>query len=396
MWIPASAAEVEQAAARGDLQETPTFDAKRELPAPGKNVHLAVDIAAMSTAGGVLLYGLGEDEHGRLTQLAPFDLTGQRERVDTIRQTAISEPPDVDIRTLPCDDAPERGYLVVVVPTSPRAPHMVTSGGKNRFYGRGETGNRLLTEADIAALYAQRQRWDRDAGALLDVAMKDAPIETKRQHAFLHLVLQPLTAPVDLLERASGETDTFRWLFETLHGVTGSDVWQVRGSQSFHIFNSQNPTPDGWEFTSGMQGVDPFDPKYVRRLLFRDDGGLVAFEGDMGRRRRDSDGGQMAVWDDKIAEFVTRYCALAERILNTGGYVGQVDAAVALTNVADASPAVIQYGNDSGRSHRQAEYRRTARVQATALADPVAVARLLVQPFIRSVTNRDVFELRLP
>jgi len=37
MWIPKTAAEVEEAAARGDLEETHTFDAKSALPAPKKN-----------------------------------------------------------------------------------------------------------------------------------------------------------------------------------------------------------------------------------------------------------------------------------------------------------------------------------------------------------------------
>jgi hypothetical protein len=36
MWIPKTAAEVEDAAASGDLEETHTFDAKSALPAPKK------------------------------------------------------------------------------------------------------------------------------------------------------------------------------------------------------------------------------------------------------------------------------------------------------------------------------------------------------------------------
>jgi hypothetical protein len=34
MWIPKSAAEIEEAAQRGDLEETQTFDAKLALPVP--------------------------------------------------------------------------------------------------------------------------------------------------------------------------------------------------------------------------------------------------------------------------------------------------------------------------------------------------------------------------
>jgi hypothetical protein len=52
MWVPESASEIENAAREGRIEETPSVDAKRELPAQGKNVELAIDVAAMSTDGG--------------------------------------------------------------------------------------------------------------------------------------------------------------------------------------------------------------------------------------------------------------------------------------------------------------------------------------------------------
>jgi hypothetical protein len=44
LWIPRSAAEIEDAAQRGDLEETHTFDGKEALPTPKKNRDLAVDV----------------------------------------------------------------------------------------------------------------------------------------------------------------------------------------------------------------------------------------------------------------------------------------------------------------------------------------------------------------
>jgi hypothetical protein len=101
----------------------------------------------MTPDGGVLIYGVAEDEHGRPTALRPFKLAGARERVDQISQSSISEPPEIDVRALECPNDPSRGYLVVVVPQSPRAPHQVIVRGEMRYYGRGATGNRRLTEA---------------------------------------------------------------------------------------------------------------------------------------------------------------------------------------------------------------------------------------------------------
>lgn len=80
----------------------------------------------------------------------PFDLAGAAERIDQVSQTAISEPPAIEIRDIASEASPGLGYLVVVIPPSPRSPHMVTLDGDNRYWGRGATGNRLLSEGDIA------------------------------------------------------------------------------------------------------------------------------------------------------------------------------------------------------------------------------------------------------
>jgi hypothetical protein len=93
VWIPESEREILAAVEAGDLAETATFDAKAALPAQGKSRDLAVDVAAMASDGGTLLYGIGEDEHDRLTIPKPFELAGAAERVDQIVRTCISEPP---------------------------------------------------------------------------------------------------------------------------------------------------------------------------------------------------------------------------------------------------------------------------------------------------------------
>ena len=157
MWIPRTERDIVSAIEAGNLIENATFDAKMGLPDKGKSKDLAKDVAAMANNGGVLLYGLGEDENQRPTVPKPFDLAGARERVDQIVQASISEPPVIEIYAIPTESDPSIGYLVVVVPPSHRAPHMVTAGGDNRYYGRGATGNVQLSEGVVARLYERRQ-----------------------------------------------------------------------------------------------------------------------------------------------------------------------------------------------------------------------------------------------
>jgi hypothetical protein len=59
---------------RGLKRDRYLLDAKMALPERGKSKDLASDVAAMANDGGALLYGVGEDEHGRLTVPNPFEL----------------------------------------------------------------------------------------------------------------------------------------------------------------------------------------------------------------------------------------------------------------------------------------------------------------------------------
>src|SRR3954453_2576117 len=103
MWIPNDTAEIERAARAGDLSETPSFDAKADLPQPKKNADLATDVAAMATDGGVLLYGVAEDEHKRPTIPKPIPLAGAADRIGQIVSTSIAEVPYIEApREYPC------------------------------------------------------------------------------------------------------------------------------------------------------------------------------------------------------------------------------------------------------------------------------------------------------
>jgi predicted HTH transcriptional regulator len=123
MWIPKDEQDIITAAASGGLEESVTFDAKREIPA--KNSDTAKDVAALAnTAGGVLLYGVDEDTSGRPTVLTPITLAGQRERIEQIIRTSIDEVPNFSLSAIQTSNAPLTGYLILLVPPSERAPHM--------------------------------------------------------------------------------------------------------------------------------------------------------------------------------------------------------------------------------------------------------------------------------
>jgi hypothetical protein len=170
-----------------------------------KNADLAWDVAAMSTDCGVLLYRVGEDADGRPTVLCPLELRGQRERVDQIVRTSLAEVPYIDVRELPLERDPSRGYLLIVVPASARASHQVIVKGthQHRFYGRGPTGNRVLSEGDIARLYERRQHSEVDREQILREIVSVAPEQApSASRAHMHAFARPVFPDQDVWRRA--------------------------------------------------------------------------------------------------------------------------------------------------------------------------------------------------
>jgi hypothetical protein len=76
----------------------------------------------------VILIGAGEDEDKRLTIANPIALAGADDRISQVAQSSISEVPHIEFWRYELADNPTKGYLLVVVPPSPRAPHQVIMG----------------------------------------------------------------------------------------------------------------------------------------------------------------------------------------------------------------------------------------------------------------------------
>src|SRR5215203_5500723 len=192
MWVPRSTQEIEEAVKAGSLEETSSFDAKESLPTQKRNIDLVIDVAAMSTEGGLLLYGVGEDEKHRLTRLKPIELSGASDRISQIVSNSIAEVPYTDIQIHPLASDPLKGYLTILVPQSSRAPHQVIVGDDKRYYGRNAKGNRRLAEGDIARLYQRRLEWEQDNDSLLDEAIRRARFSAHPELAYLHAFVRPV------------------------------------------------------------------------------------------------------------------------------------------------------------------------------------------------------------
>ena len=386
MWIPRSAEEVEAAAKAGELAETPSFDAKADLPASKKNAALAVDVAAMTADGGVLIYGVGEDDDGQPTIPKPIKLDGAGQRIDQIVATSISEVPFVKVEELRLDSDPTRGYLVVVVPQSERAPHQVTVGREFRFYGRGPKGNRILAEGEVACLYRRREERNQDRDALLETVVEHAGVPDGADRGHLHGFARPVADDPELFERA----------IEALGGQRGAHQALVGVASKTQLADSYSPNLErasSWEHHSAdewrLANFDSQERQKIKRLSelrINLDGRGQLFCG----RATDSHGGQdeSLIIEAVVAGNVEAFFAIMGAVYEAAGYRGRVDVGIAITGVEGANSYIrsrnwrmdeLRYSADS--------FTRTAGVNATELTDASVLTHRLLRHFYTASTG---------
>jgi hypothetical protein len=387
VWIPESESEILAAIEARDLTETAAFDAKVALPAKGKSKDLAIDVAAMANDGGTLLYGVGEDEDGRPTIPQPFGLAGARERVDQIVRTSISEPTGIEVKEIQTDDDPSRGYLVIAVPPSPRAPHMVTVGKEYRYYGRSATGNVRLSEGDVARLYERRQRWEIDRDVMLDEAIDSAPIEPHEDYAFLHLIARPVVPDEDLLDKARGDQNEVQFLNGLISTALSAEVFSTPFSPDLFGGYNYERRADGWAASRGLgaEWEERKNPSVVLDFEIGLDGSGRLFCGRAAERHRD----RLLIIDVLVAGLTARFLAIMGGLYAEGGYLGLVDVGLAVTGLTGGLSYVMSRRiGISPTPYDKDRYRRTDRFSAPMLRnDPRSAARKLVLPLARAITR---------
>jgi hypothetical protein len=399
VWVPGSAAEIEAAARTGGLRETASFDAKKQLPVARKNESLAVDVAAMSTDGGCLLYGLGEDEEHRLVVDAPFRLAGAADRVAQIVSTSIMEPPYVEFREYETDDDPSLGYLLVIVPQSARAPHQVTVGGDLRFYGRAAKGNRILTEGDIARLYERRLGWEQDRSVLLQEAVGANRARFRGHTGTVTAFARPVLPDAAIWERAAAAAggrdglqhalqDAARWQ-QTATAYDPSFArsildWHQLGSDELRLSTlqrNQDPTDASLTALEALLRVDGSARLFSARAAFEDASGH-AYPGRV----------LTVTMEFIIAGNRASFLAMVSKLYDLGGYHGHLDVGVAVDGLQDAASITIVDRVMNRASYGADEFRRNERISATELHDPRSVANRLLKALFDLTTGHPDFD----
>jgi hypothetical protein len=379
-WWPETYGELAEAAAAGVLVESHSLDLKRELePGDRGNRSRATDLAAFAVDGGVLVIGVAE---GNPPTISPVELAGQRERIDQVARTRIDGPLAVQVVELRSPDDPARGCLVVVVPASPEAPHMVD----NRYMGRGDSTNVRLDDAAVRRLHAQRAlRVDR-MEALLEAEVRRDPIAPDaRQNGHIFVVAQPAFAPAEMLESAVGDWQAW------MNRLRNLPTLKAQFAPDLERLGEVRRRPAGWALTN-LEATrslrDGRDEGLALDVEVNEDGGVRIFCGRGSDTARDTTD-QRYVFPAIAYGMAWRAVQAAAAVAETTRYVGTWDLAFAITRIRGARPYLGQrfFASDSA-PYAEDEYRATtAATHAEIAGDRAPVVQRLVGRFNRALTR---------
>lgn len=389
MWIPGSERELLAALAEGILRESSYLDVKEGLPRAGKNKDLAKDICAMTVDGGVLIYGVGGDDPTRPTEVSPFELAGAAERIDQVAQTGIAEPPQIEIRDFSSEQEPGKGYLVIVIPPSPRAPHMLVLEKDNRYWGRGETGNRILSEREVARLYERRERWELDRTALLDGAVAEIPFDFSdpiEEVGPMLVLARPVAGSASLLAKAAGDVPVEHLLSRLLpEEARHHDPYPNQGSPGIDRALSVIPRGAGrWLLTSGESLTFP----YQAVLDVRSNGEMRYWHSPVIQASARRGEERLLIMEQSVTRGVYQLLGSAQWLYERAAYFGALDIGVAVLHIEHATAASLaQNVFGDGKPYGAPDYRSHERVVVRELSDLRGTTRRLLDPLFASLSG---------
>lgn len=377
----ASEADLRAAIARGDFEENHYREAKVivEGSSRGTNKELARDLAQFALDGGTVVFGISEDKAARSFALAPFQVeAGVVERIEQIALTQCQPPLPVTPRFIPADeqDDPQLGYVVVEVPVSPAAPHMVDG----KYLGRGHATKRYLSDSEVRGHHASRAADLEVADRRLNDLIAHDPLATEEgRNAHFFAVAIPLGA-----SSAAVAADADRELAHTVYlagcaGVQTSELMLSSYLTAFRVRGAGCVLASYASLGDDDQLAGLTDDEKQRSRLdgtaefgVRHDGGVWAYHSRLSKK----DGQQKTLFPDHLVQGVRIVVAGAAAWARIRQFHGSWSLGVAATGLAGAK--AIDPGWTMMPILTDQDFRRTTQATTAELTSDVdaVVARL--------------------
>jgi hypothetical protein len=359
----------------GATRETQWCELKADVPASsGANTELAKDLASLTVDGGVLLIGI-RDKAATAADIIGVDdasLDGLSSRIDQVAGARVSPPMTVVLHPVSDPSASGRSVLVVEVPKSASAPHMVG----DVFWGRSATGKRPLSEPEVAQLIGERARhadlFDSELVAM-EKTVDPLPI-AERTLGRLYVMAKPVNSPRIKLGSAIREKYVLQIVAESWRWRQVRPQWAT----GFGNLNYGIAHPDG--HAAATYAPAEWNAKaepYLHYLLLRDDGAVQYVGSDAIRRWGGKADGSPCISLPAVCEAVQQVANIAAHLSTEYlSYAGQWRLGLHITSLRGLYPSQAYQESLSGYGFtpfQTESYTRTSVVSIEQMTDPSSV-----------------------
>ena len=383
-------ADLVAAAESGTFAETQWVELKAAIPAStsAANLEVARDLASLSVDGGLLVVGV-KDPGTKAEHVVGTtdDLEGLKSRLGQIAGSTRIQPPlhacFVPPIVNPADST--RAVLLVMIPASASAPHMVDE----KYWGRGATGKRPLSDVEVDRLMTDRRRRRDDFVKKLRSMQQVCPLPdpVARQNGQLYVMAEPA---VGLAGPSLTETVTDQHPRQLVtDALSFSPKWRPSFESLIYMVNH----PDGLALASWMLSVETPEEKNMLYLLLSD-GGSVRVASGRGTCPYGRDGEQIGIASNHIMEIVHQTLSLAAHVGRSYlHYAGMWNVGVHLSGIAGRPPLHAFYnghGDFRPSPFQTPDYTRTSSASTEDLTDRTSsIVELLLGDLARGLGLRN-------
>lgn len=403
-WPPVTEADIVAALADGDVTESNRLDFKATATNGDRaRKETAKDLASFAIDGGALLIGVSENKQDGQFTATPVDVRDLVEKVEQIAANRVDPPLAVYPRVIPSGADSGSGYVWVDIPASPDAPHMVD----NRYYGRGERTNRVLSDADVLRLHSQRRNADQVVHNALTSIQERDPFPPSRpggvtigtpqpRFGHLYLVAIPRRATPGLAENLVW--DEKRALLKMV--VRAFDVVPSAVAEWVNIGSggiSTVPRPAAVSVTNL-----PLQPSEIERLESIVYDLRVSTDGSIGYIVTQATGDLSSdpyAYDAAVLAHVWHLLGLAREIAEATGFTGTWDLGIRVTGLKGTRSRVFQqshFPHRQGVAYEDAEYEMAVSATLRNLEAPDSTVKRLTQTLLRALSTWDHWNGLIP
>jgi hypothetical protein len=233
----------------------------------------------------------------------------------------------------------------------------VTIGKDRRYYGRGDTGNRRLSESEVARLYERRQRTEVDRDELLQAAIDRSPDSLEASGlGVMNAFACPVLRTSNFLERAGDGVPALQQALLEAARRAGGHPYSYEPDLR-RLMSWFNRGADAWELRE-----DPEFETNPRRLVVVEvdnDGTGWLVCGRIAEPARPA-GGPLGIFELIAAGNLASFFALMGQLAASAGYVGPIDVGVILRKIEGGISASVRLAWPE--QYRSDVYRATHRV----------------------------------